>query len=136
MFCQAFSSATEFSAATHNPLPARHSTCAASPVTSKTRLRISLNYVLVHIVQTNLSFPAVVDSGSPNADTKMPVQRERCLGPTVLVSIKRLPRNSGDPNCQPEFGGGGWLNLSADRYRSRLKISSPKARWEYYQPCF
>jgi len=33
MFCQAFSNATEFSVAIHKPLPARHSTCAASTVT-------------------------------------------------------------------------------------------------------
>ena len=77
MFCQAFSSATEFSAATHNPLLTRHSACATSPVAMQTRLRVSLNHVLVHIIiiQTNLFFPEVIDLRFPgNADTKMPVQ--------------------------------------------------------------
>jgi len=75
MFCQAFSSATELSATTHNPLLTRHSTCATSPVAMQTRLRLSLNHVLVHIIQTNLFFPEVIDLRFPgNADTKMPVQ--------------------------------------------------------------
>jgi hypothetical protein len=53
----------------------------------KTRLRVSLNYVLAHIIQTNLFFPAVIDPRFPgNADTKMPVQQERCLGTKGLVS--------------------------------------------------
>ena len=54
---------------------------------------MSLNYVLVHIVQTNLSFPAVVDPHFPrNADAKMPVQWERCPGTTGLVSSARPQR--------------------------------------------
>jgi hypothetical protein len=31
----------------------------------KTRLRLSLNYALVHIIQTNLFFPAVIDLSFP-----------------------------------------------------------------------
>jgi hypothetical protein len=47
----------------------------ASPVAMQIRLRVSLNYVLVHTIQTNLFFPTVIDPRFPkNADTKMPVQ--------------------------------------------------------------
>jgi hypothetical protein len=41
----------------------------------KIRFRVSLNYLLVRIIQANRLFPAVAYSRFPgNADTKMPVQ--------------------------------------------------------------
>jgi hypothetical protein len=75
MFCQAFSSATEFSQATHKPLLARHSACAASLVAMQNPISGESELRSVHIIQTNLFFPAVIDLRFPgNADTKMPVQ--------------------------------------------------------------